>query len=439
MFQTIRNAFKNPDLRKRLLFTAFVLVIFRLGSCLILPFVDATVISSAVDSVLKDSNSLFGMLNLFSGNAFGNATIFALSISPYITASIIIQLLTVAIPPLERMAKEGETGRKKLNRITKWVTLGMAVLQGYGYYTIVRWQLGALVKDATTGGWQDWFCGTVMVLCLVAGAFAVTWLGDQITEKGIGNGISVILFAGILAGMPGSLGVLWQKFMDGIHDGTADVFFVPFILLVFVAMIVFIVIMTDAERRIPVQYAKRVVGRKMYGGQSSFIPIKVNMSSVLPVIFANSLLAIPSTIAAFANPAAGSFWANFRDVMSPSGWVYMILYFFLIIGFNYFYVAVQYNPVEMANNIKNNNGAIPGIRPGKPTSSFIQKVMSKIVLIGALFLAVIAIFPIIFSNLTGVQVALGGTSIIIVVGVALETMKQLESQLMMRHHKGFLE
>lgn len=439
MFQTIRNAFKNPDLRKRMLFTAFVLVIFRLGSCLILPFVDTSVIGSAVDSVLKDQNSLFGMLNLFSGNAFGNATIFALSISPYITASIIVQLLTVAIPPLERMAKEGETGRKKLNRVTKWITLAMAALQGYGYYTIVRWQLHALVPEASADAFGTWFCGIVIVLCLIGGAFAVTWLGDQITEKGVGNGISVLLFAGILAGMPGRIGVLWQKFMDGIAGGTADVFFVPFIVLVFVAMIVFIVIMTDAERRIPVQYAKRVVGRKMYGGQSSFVPIKVNMSSVLPIIFANSLLAIPATIASFTSPQPGSFWANFRDLMSPSGWIYMALYFVLIIGFNYFYVAVQYNPVEMANNIKNNNGAIPGIRPGKPTSSFIKKVMSKIVLIGALFLAVIAIFPIIFANLTGVQVALGGTSIIIVVGVALETMKQLESQLMMRHHKGFLE
>ncbi len=454
MFSTIRNAFKSPDLRKRLLFTIFILIIFRLGAAIFVPFVDGGVAKSVSSSVLSDTGSVFGMLNLFSGGAFSQATLFALSISPYITAQIIIQLLTVAIPPLERMAKEGETGRKKLNQITKYVALAMAALQGYGYYTIIRYQqftlsdgtvrTGLLVDSATKGGMQV-FAAFVIVVTLVAGASAVVWLGDQITDKGLGNGISMILFAGIMAGFPKNLQILWETFMSGVNamknntDGASKVFLVPVILLVFAAMIVFIVIMTDAERRIPVQYAKRVVGRKMYGGQSSFIPIKVNMSSVLPIIFASSLLNLPATIAAFTNPAADSFWGGFVKVMSPSSWLYGILFFLLIIGFNYFYVAIQYNPIEIANNIKNNNGAIPGIRPGKPTSTFIQKVLTKIVFIGAIFLGIIAVFPIFFNWITGIQVALGGTTIIIVVGVALETMQQLESQMMMRHHKGFLE
>lgn len=439
MFQTLRNAFKNPDLRKRLIFTILVgVVFFRFGSALVIPGVDTSVLSSSMDSLLANGNTLFTMLNLFSGNAFGNATLFALSISPYITASIIIQLLTVALPPLERLAKEGETGRKKLNKITKYTAVAMALIQGFGYYTIIRYQLDALIPQAESG-WQQYFWAVVMILTLTAGAMIVTWMGDQITEKGVGNGISVILFVGILAGMPSNIQIIWEKLVTGIKELNADLFFVPFIILVFAGMIVFIVILTDAERRIPIQYAKRVVGRKMYGGQNSYLPIKVNMSSVLPIIFANSLLMIIPTILSFTNPETGSFWWNVNNVLSPNGWVYCVLYFFLIIGFNYFYVAIQYNPVELANNIKNNNGAIPGIRPGKPTATFIQKVISKIVFIGAMFLAVIAIFPIIFNNITQVPVALGGTSIIIVVGVALETTKQLESQLMMRHHKGFLE
>lgn len=428
MWTTIKNAFSTPELRKKLLFTIFILVIFRLGSAIPVPFVDASVLKN----LIGDGNNFFGLLNTFSGSAFGKATLFALSITPYITASIIIQLLTVAIPPLERMAKEGETGRKKLNKITKWVTLAMAAVQAFGYYTIVNSQGG--IASAYRSGFAKYFAMIVIILCFTAGAFAVTWLGDQISEKGIGNGISIILFAGILAGMPTSLDVLFQRF----QQGGINYILVPIILLVFAAMIVFIVIMTDAERRIPVQYAKRVVGRKMYGGQSSYIPIKVNMSSVLPIIFASSLLSIPGMIAEFVQPTS-AFWQGFLHVMSPSHWFYGILYFLLIIGFNYFYVAIQYNPIEIANNIKNNNGAIPGIRPGKPTSTFISKVLSKIVFIGAIFLGIIAVFPIIFNSATGIPVALGGTSIIIVVGVALETMQQLESQLMMRHHKGFLE
>ena len=443
MFSTIRNAFRIPDLRKNLLYIFFIIVVFRLGSCILVPFVN----TEALKDLIGEGNNLFGLLDTFSGGAFGNATLFALSISPYITAQIIIQLLAVAIPPLERLTKEGETGRHKLDKITKLVTLAMAGLQGFGYYTLVRYKAEKGLSSAYIQGWEQYFVAASIVLCFVAGAFVVTWLGDRITEKGIGNGISIILFAGILAGMPNNLQVLYERFMGGIHkmqnpaleSGTVgDIFYIPFILLIFAAMIVFIVIMTDAERRIPVQYAKRVVGRKMYGGQSSYIPIKVNMSSVLPIIFASSLLSLPATIAAFAQPTT-PFWQTFLNWMSPQHWFYGILYFLLIIGFNYFYVAIQYNPIEIANNIKNNNGAIPGIRPGKPTSTFISKVLSKIVFIGAIFLGIIAVFPIVFNSVTGLPVVLGGTSIIIVVGVALETMQQLESQMMMRHHKGFLE
>lgn len=445
MFSTIRNAFKNPELRKRLLFTIFIIFVFRLGSCLVVPYVDDAALKAAAEagSVLSDPTNAFGMLNLFSGGAFGNATVFALSISPYITAQIIIQLLTVAIPPLERLAKEGETGRKKLNKITKFVALGMALVQSFGYYSIIRWQVNALIPEATSG-WYQYFAMATIMLILTAGAGVVIWLGDRISERGVGNGVSMLLFAGILAGMPQNIQILVETFKQGITamqsntEGTIKIFQVLFILLVFAAMIVFIVIMTDAERRIPVQYAKRVVGRKMYGGQSSFIPIKVNMSSVLPIIFASSLLTMPATIITMTR-TTNPFWVEVSNWLSPQSWLYGALLFVLIIGFNYFYVAIQYNPIEIANNIKNNNGAIPGIRPGKPTSTFISKVLSKIVLIGAIFLGIIAVFPIIFNAITGVQVALGGTTIIIIVGVALETMQQLESQLMMRHHKGFLE
>lgn len=429
MFTTIRNAFNNEDLRKRLLFTIFILVLFRFGSAVIVPYADAT----AMQAVIGDGNNFFGFLNTFSGGAFANSTVFALSIQPYITASIVIQLLTIAIPALERLSKEGETGRKTINKITKFVTLGMALIQAYGYYAILRSNGG--IAQEFLSGWSQYFVATVIILTFTAGAATVVWMGDQITEKGVGNGISMILFAGILAGMPQQLEVLVAKF----SEGGINYFLVPLILLIFAAMIVFIIIMTEGERRISVQYAKRVVGRKMFGGQSSFIPIKVSMSGVMPIIFAMSLLGLPATIAAFATPTPGGFWDGFLRVMSPQHWFYGILYLLLIIAFNYFYVAIQYNPIEIANNIKGNNGAIPGIRPGKPTSTFIGRVINKITFIGALFLGVIAVFPIIFNSATGIPVALGGTSIIIVVGVALETMRQLESQLTMRHHKGFLE
>lgn len=428
MFQTFRNAFKAPELRKRLIFTIIILLLFRLGSAVVVPFVD----TAALKTVIGDSNNFFGLLNTFSGGAFGNGTIFALSISPYITAQIIIQLLTIAIPPLERLAKEGETGRKKLNRITKYTTIGMSAMQAFGYYTILRTSGG--FNATYTTGWQQYFVAAVVILVLTAGAGAVVWLGDQISEKGIGNGISLILFTGIIAGLPSQADILINAF----KQGGINYILVPLILLIFAAMIMFIVVITEGERRITVQYAKRVVGRKMYGGQSSFVPIKVNMSGVMPIIFASSLLALPGTILSFI-PNLDGFWITVRNIFSPNHVVYGILYLLLIVGFNYFYVAVQYNPIEMANNIKNNNGAIPGIRPGKPTSTYIGKIISKITFVGAICLGIIAVFPIVFNFATQIPVALGGTTVIILVGVALDTMRQLESQLMMRHHKGFLE
>lgn len=429
MLQTLRNAFKTPELRKKLVFTLIIIVIFRLGSCLVAPFVD----SSAMQKAIGMGNDFFSLLNAFSGGAFGKSTLFALSVSPYITAQIIVQLLTVAIPALERLSKEGEAGRRKINRIIKYSSVGMAALQAFGYYTIIRASNG--ISSAYMSGFAGFFVAVTIITVLTAGATLVVWLGDQITENGLGNGVSMLLFAGIIAGFPEQAQILVVKFMEG----GINYILVPFILLVFAASIVFIVFMTEAERRIPVQYAKRVVGRKMYGGQSSYIPIKVNMSGVMPIIFASSLLAMPSLIMSFFNPTPGGFWDILRNALSVNSWVYVILSLVLIIGFNYFYVALQFNPVEIANNIKNNNGAVPGIRPGRPTSAYIKKIIGRITLFGAVFLAIIAVFPILFNKLTGIPVALGGTTIIIVVGVALETMQQLESQLMMRHHKGFLE
>lgn len=357
-----------------------------------------------------------------------------MSITPYINSSIIIQLLTVALPPLERLSKEGEEGRKKIAKITRYVTVVLALIQAIAYYFLLRSQNA--VQMAYRTGWTGVFAAVVIIAVFTAGAALLMWLGEQINEKGIGNGISMILFAGIISRVPSAVAYLIKLLMVGEAQYYV---YVPLIVLIFLAIIVFIVVMTNAERRIPVQYAKRVVGRKMYGGQSSHIPIKVSMSGVLPIIFASSLLSIPGLIVALWNPGEDSFWGNFLRAFNYDQWLYAVLYFLLIIAFNYFYIAIQYNPIEIANNLRKNNGAIPGIRPGKPTSDFIAKVISKITFVGAIYLGLVAIFPIIFNQLTGVNVALGGTSILIVVGVALDTMRSLESQLMMRHHKGFLE
>ena len=434
MFQTLRNAWKIEDLRKKLLFTLLILVIVRLGCAIPVPFLDPSRLQEMLDST---QGNLLGYLNLLTGGAFAEATLFALGVSTYITASIVIQLLTVAIPSLERMAKDGTEGQKKIKKITRYSTIGLAILQAYAYYTLLRSSQFNAVKY--TSGAAGWISAVAIVMAFSAGAMLVMWLGERIDDKGIGNGISLILFAGIVARIPTLITRLYTYLKLGEFFPKYYVL-VPVVVLLFIAMIAFIVLMNGAERRIPVQYAKRIVGRKQYGGQSSYMPIKVNMSGVLPIIFASTFLAIPGTIVGFVDPSAEGGFAKFiSNVFSTNSIWYAILYFVLIILFNYFYIAIQYNPIEMANNIRKNNGAIPGIRPGKPTSDFISRIISKTTLTGALMLAVIAILPIILGAVANMNISMGGTSIIIVVGVALDTARSLESQMMMRHYKGFLE
>lgn len=443
MFKTMQNAWKIPDLRKKILFTLLVIIVFRIGANMPAPFLNMEALAGLMGFVTDSSSAnAFAYLNTLSGGAFAQATLFAMSVTPYINSSIIMQLLTVAIPPLERMAKEGEEGRKKIGAITRYVAVILGLIQGLAYYLYLRGSSYEGTPIVTyTDGAAGVFTAIVIVLVFTAGTAMMMWLGEQINQKGIGNGISILLFAGIVARLPDTVNILIQALQAAWQapDSFGQYyFFVPLFIIIFLAIIWVIVFMNDAERRIPVQYAKRVVGRKMYGGQSTHLPIKVNMSGVMPIIFASSILTIPSTIQLFVTPTG--FWKSVLDALSTTGWVYALIYFLLILMFAYFYVAIQYNPIEMANNLRQNNGTIPGIRPGKPTSDYIQKILSKITLIGALFLAVIALLPIGFSAATGMHnLMMGGTSVIILVGVALDTMKQMESQMMMRHYKGFLD
>ena len=444
MFQTLVNAWKIPDLRKKILFTAFIIVIYRVGANIPVPFVD--IIEGGLLGG-ADGTTFLSYLSMMTGDAFNYGTIFALSITPYINSSIIIQLLTVAIPALERLSKEGEEGRKKIATITRYVTLGLGLLQSIAYFIYLN------AKDYllyTGDGFAKVFEAIVIIAVLTAGTTLVMWLGEQINDKGIGNGISIILFAGIISRIPTEATMLFGT-AEGAEGyfarGGIYYFLAPFVVVCYLLMIAYIVWMDNAERRIPVQYAKRVVGRKMYGGQSTHIPIKVNMSGVMPVIFASSILSLPPTIQLFvANKISDeSFWNTFFGWFEPTSVVYNVLYFLMIIFFAYFYAAIQYNPTEMANNIRNNSGTIPGIRPGKPTAKYIEKIISRIILLGALLLSVVALFPTLFTMITGLvtkdgmNISLGGTSLIIMVGVALETVKQLESQMMLRHYKGFLD
>ena len=431
MFEVFRNAWKITDLRKKILYTLLIILIFRFGASIFVPYLNP----EAIKNMIGDGN-LLSFWDQMTGGSLSNGTLFAMSITPYINASIIIQLLTVAIPPLERLSKEGDEGRKKINKINKFVALGLGIVQSIAFYFALR-NAGAVTYD--NGGFEDVMAAITICACFTAGASLIVWLGDQINEKGIGNGISMILFAGIVARMPEDIIGLFKQIQ---LEDTKSIILVPLILVIYIAMIALVVLMTNAERKIPVQYAKRVVGRKMYGGQSSYIPIKVAMAGVMPIIFAMSIMSLPSTICFFfgITGKGNSFWDGFVRLFSSTSWLYAVLYFLLIVAFNYFYIAIQYNPVEIANNLKKNNGAIPGYRPGQPTAEFIKNSLSKISLIGAIFLAFIAIFPIIFTNVTGISgLSLGGTTILILVGVALETVRSLESQMMMRHHKGFLE
>ena len=443
MIQTLRNAWKVQELRNKILFTLFALLIFRLGSAIPVPFINTALLETQMDI----QSSIFGLLNVMSGDAFAQATVFALSIQPYINSSIIIQLLTIAIPALERLAKDGgEEGKKKINAITRYATVAIALIQAFGYYTMLKYY-GVL---ETTGVWPAF----VIIAAFTAGSAFVMWLGEQITEFGIGNGISIILFAGIISRGPAMVvnmitGVRnWSTGLSGEGVMTLHPAFIPLIVVGMLLLVFFVVFINNAERRIPVQYAKRVVGRKMYGGQATHLPIKVNMAGVMPVIFAQAIASIPATIGMFV-PAAqteGTGWYKFLEVFDNTGWLYSIIYFLLIVMFSYFYNTIQFNPVEVANNLKKNGGFVPGFRPGKPTSDFLAKVISRITLFGALFLAVVALLPAITGGImnacgstAGEGLAIGGTSVIIVVGVALETVKALEAQLMMRHYKGFLE
>ena len=443
MIQTIRSAWKVQELRNKLLFTIFALLIFRVGSAIPVPFIDTESLKTYMAS---QSSSIFGLLNVMSGDAFAQATVFALSIQPYINSSIIVQLLTIAIPALEKMARdEGEEGKKKIAAITRYATVAIALLQAFGYYKLISYY--ELVAD---GLWPAF----VIILAFTAGSAFLMWLGEQITEFGVGNGISIILFGGIIARGPHMVSSMingvrvWASGSTSATTASLHPAFIPLILVGILLLVVFIVFITNSERRVPVQYAKRVVGRKMYGGQSSHIPIKVNMSGVMPIIFAQAIASIPATIGMFVPSAQteGSGWNTFLKVFDSNGLIYCVVYFLLIIVFSYFYNTIQFNPVEIANNLKKNGGFVPGFRPGKPTADFLARVINRLTMFGAIYLAVVALLPAITGNImlafgssAGNSLAIGGTSIIIVVGVALETVKVLEAQLMMRHYKGFLE
>ena len=429
MLQTIRKAWSVPELRKKILFTVFVLLIYRVGSAIMVPYVDTNVLSTYLDAM---STTILGLYNVMSGGAFAQATVFALGIQPYINSSIIIQLLTIAIPALERMQREGgEEGKKKIQAITRYSTVAIAILQAVGYYFMMKNQFGILTNDSV-------WAALVIIVSFVAGSSFLMWLGEQCNEFGIGNGISMILFAGIISRVPSMVSTIASSISSGSMHW-AWTFFIVIGMLLLVVLIVFV---HDAERRIPVQYAKRQVGRRMYGGQSSNLPLKVNMSGVLPVIFAQSIASLPATVAAFLPaPAEDSFWAKVLDAIDTQSFLYMIIYVLMIIGFSYFYATIQFNPIEIANNLKRNGGFIPGFRPGKPTSDFIAKVLNKITLFGAIYLGIVAVAPLLAGKvLTEINaLGIGGTSVIIVVGVALETVNALENQLMMRQYKGFLE
>ena len=434
MLATLRNAWKVDEIRKKLLFMAFIVLIYRLGNAVTVPYVDTVLLSQYFQQL---NNTVLGLINTMSGSALERASIFALSIQPYINASIIMQLLTIAIPALERLRKEGgEEGKKKIEKITRYGTVGIAALQGYAYYTLISRGDPHLGGSMLVDGAEGLLPAIVIVVTFMTGSALLMWMGEQITEFGIGNGISIILFVSIVARFPTEIGHMIAQTIQ-----TPSNWWIYALMLIgALAIVILIVIVQNSERRIPVQYSKRVVGRKMYGGQSTHLPMKVNMSGVLPVIFAQSIASIPATITVFLPGWEDSWLMRALDTTSIA---YMVIYFLLIVFFSYFYSTVQFNPVEIANNLKKNGGFIPGFRAGKPTSEFIQKVLTKITLFGALYLAIIAISPIIVSAVSPVAAAagisMGGTSIIIVVSVALETIKQLESQLLMRHYKGFLE
>ena len=428
MIQTIRKAWGVPELRKKIVFTLLILLIFRIGNAIPVPYINTTLLGNYLDSM---SGTVLGLYNVMSGGAFAEATVFALGVQPYINSSIIIQLLTIAIPALERLARDGgEAGKKKIASITRYATVAIALLQGFGYYMIC--------KNYNILEHQGIWPALVIIVSFVAGSSFVMWLGEQVNEFGVGNGISIILFAGILSRMPNmvTMGASYIR-----TKGSIGCLWIALLIVGMLAMVVLIVHVNEAERRIPVQYAKRQVGRKMYGGQASTLPMKVNMSGVLPIIFAQTIASLPATIWAFVGiPEEGTVGRSIYNAIDTKSVLYLILYFLMIIGFSYFYATIQFNPVEISNNLKKNGGFIPGFRPGQPTSQFIAKVLNKVTLFGAIYLGIVAIAPLIVGKaLDNYSLAIGGTSVIIVVGVALETVQALESQMLMRQYKGFLE
>ncbi len=432
MIETIRKAWKVPELRKKLLFVAFILIIFRLGNNIPVPFIDTTALQGYFNAA---SSSILGLMNVMSGGSFGQATMLALSIQPYINASIIIQLLTVAIPALERLQRDGgEAGRRKIESITRYSTLALGLLQGFGYYMLIR--TNNFLSDTSI------WAAVVIIATFTAGSVFVMWLGEQITEHGVGNGISILLFAGIISRLPNAVYYMYTGARNWVNDVTDEGAIVlhPALIPVFIIgmclILVFIVFISLSERKIPVQYAKRVVGRKMYGGQSTTIPIKVNMSGVMPIIFAQTIASIPATIAAFVPSLADSTFIRLFDTTSV---IYCVVYALLIVGFSYFYATIQFNPVEVANNLKKQGGFIPGYRAGRPTAEFLSKILNRITMFGALYLAIVAILPIITGAIFNISaLAIGGTSVLIVVSVALDTQKSLEATMMMKQYKGFL-
>ncbi len=443
MIQTIRKAWGIPELRKKIIFTLLILLIFRIGNAITVPYVDVTALKAQLNAF---GGSILSLYDVMSGGAFSTATVFALSIQPYINSSIIIQLLTVAIPALERLAKDGgEEGRKKIQSITRYTTVAIAILQGFGYYMMMQRYNLLAVSEPTI--WH----ALVIIVSFIAGSSFVMWMGEQVTEFGIGNGISIILFAGILSRVPNMISgmISGVRYWTAANAGTElpenvaplHPALIPVIVIGALALMVFVVFINDAERRIPVQYAKRQVGRKMYGGQSTHLPMKVNMSGVLPIIFAQSIASLPITIWSFIGiPGDGTVSRTIYDAIDTQSIIYMVVYFVMIIGFSYFYSTIQFNPIEIANNLKKQGGFIPGFRPGKPTVDFIRKVLNKITLFGAIYLGIVALCPILLGKIVDhAYLSIGGTSVIIVVGVALETVKALESQMLMRQYKGFLE
>ena len=461
MFKTLANAWKVTELKNKILFTIMIILLYRIGAAITVPFVNASAVANALQGnslqnvLMGTNNSVLNFLNTLSGGALANASLFALGVSPYITASIVIQLLTVAIPALERLAKQGDEGKKKIDAITRYVTVGISLITAIGYYFYIRYQAVGLAE-----GFDKWYYAVVIIACYCAGSSLVMWLAEKINEKGIGNGVSIILFANIVARFTSVVSNIVAIYRTTAEMETGvfvvSLIVVPLSLIGMLALIWFIIFFTDSERRIPVQYAKKVVGRKMYGGRNTNLPIKLNMTGVMPIIFANSILTLPGMVFGFIETDAESFWGKVDAFFSnTSSWFFVLMTFVLILAFAYFYVAISFNPVEVAGNLQQNGGSIPGIRPGKPTSTFIKRVLSKITFIGALCLSVIAVLPPLFQLILSLltqwtgnvgfaysvisDFVYGGTSIIIVVGVVLETIRELEAQMTMRHYKGFLD